>query len=139
MTFTKINAQNVEIFKQVCASAKTDMSVSEIDHLIGNLFEIKEAKAAASSADAQRIERMNATKADPKFDTIRAKINAELKQIGLGGIAEFAKTGTMKKLDDAIHASTMVVANDGMQITIPTLSDERRLTLKDGLYALGLI
>ena len=85
--FTKIHAQNVEIFKQVCAQAKTDMSVSEIDHLIGNLFEIKEAKAAANSTDARRIARMNATKADPAFDTIRAKVNAELKQLGLGGTA----------------------------------------------------
>jgi hypothetical protein len=124
-TFTKINAQNVEIFKQVCASAKTDMSVSEIDYLIGNLFEIKEAKAAASGADAQRLERMHAAKADPKFDDIRSKVNAELKQLDLGGIAEFTKTGTMKKLNEAMRASAM--------------TDVRRLTLKDGLYALGLI
>jgi hypothetical protein len=123
--FTKIHAQNVEIFKMVCAQAKTDMSVSEIDHLIGNLFEIKEMKAAANSTDAKRIARMNATKADPKFDTIRAKVDAELKQIGLGGTAEFTKSGTMKKLDDAIRASTMV--------------DERRFVLKDACYALGLI
>jgi hypothetical protein len=68
---------------------------------------------------------MQAAKADPKFDLVRAKIDAALKQLDLGGIAEFTKTGTMKKLDEAIRASTMV--------------DERRYTLKDGLYALGLI
>ena len=123
--FTKIHAQNVEIFKMVCAQAKTDMTVGEIDHLIGNLFEIKEAKAAANSTDARRIARMQATKADPKFDTIRAKVDAELKQIGLGGTAEFTKSGSMQKLDDAIRASTMV--------------DERRFVLKDALFALGLI
>jgi hypothetical protein len=123
--FTKIHAHNIEIFKQIVASAKTDMSVSEIDHLIGNLFEIKEAKAAASSADAQRVERMHAAKADPKFDDIRSKVNAELKQLDLGGIVEFTKAGTMKKLDEAMRASAM--------------TDVRRMTLKDGLFALGLI
>jgi hypothetical protein len=81
--FTKIHAQNIEIFKMVCAQAKTDMSVAEIDHLIGNLFEIKEMKAAANSTNAKRLERMQATKGDPKFDTIRAKVDAELKQLGL--------------------------------------------------------
>lgn len=124
-SFTRIHAQNIEIFKMVCAQAKTDMSVSEIDHLIGNLFEIKEAKAAADSTNARRLERMAASKADPKFDLIRAKVDTSLKQLGLGGAAEFAKTGTMKKLDDAIRASTM--------------ADELRFTLKDGLFALGLI
>jgi hypothetical protein len=123
--FTRIEANNKEIFKQICASAKTDMSVSEIDHLIGNLFEIKEAKAAADTANARRLERMQASKADPKFDLVRGKVDAALKQLDLGGIAEFAKSGSMKKLDDAVRASTM--------------ADELRYTLKDGLFALGLI
>jgi hypothetical protein len=123
--FTKIHAQNVEIFKMVCAQAKTDMSVGEIDHLIGSLFEIKEMKAAANSTDAKRLERMQATKANPAFDTIRARVDATLKQIDPGGINEFAKTRDVKKLDAAIRASGMV--------------DELRFTLKDGLYALGLI
>jgi hypothetical protein len=123
--FTKINAQNVEVFKQVLAQAKTAMSVDEIKSLINGLYEIGEAKAAANSDNAQRLERMNATKADPKFNVIRARTDAELYQLGLGGISDFAKSGTMKKLDEAVRASAM--------------PSERRFTLKTAMYSLGLI
>lgn len=123
--FTKIHAHNIEIFKQVCASAKTDMSPEEIDHLVTNLIEIRDVKAAANSAKARRIERMAAAKSNPQFNDIIKRVDAELQRLGFDDIDAFAKNGNLHKLNDAIRAAAM--------------TDDNRFQLKANMSALGLI
>jgi hypothetical protein len=122
--FTRIHAQNVEIFKMVCAQAKTDMSIDEINHLITNLTEVRDVKASANSAKAKRLARMNAAKADPKMSDIIRRTNAELKRIGFDDGADDDKV-CISSLNAAMTATNM----DSMQC----------MTLKDACHALGLI
>jgi hypothetical protein len=111
---------------QILAAAKDGtMNIEEVQHTIAGLTKGLEVKAAANSAKARRIGRMNAAKTDPKFNNIVLRVNAELKHLGFEDIDDFAENGNLRKLNDAMSAAAW--------------DNDKRFQLKENAYALGLI
>lgn len=124
MPFQQIDKKTVTLIDAICASAADDMSLSEVEHLIAGLTKVRDVQAAKVSEKAQRIQRMNAAKADPKMTNIITRTSAELKRIGFEDGVNDDKV-SLTKLNEAMSAASM--------------DNLKRMTLKTACYSLGLI
>jgi hypothetical protein len=110
----------------IAAAADGTMEADEIQHTIAGLTKHLEAKAAQDKAKRQRIKKMNAAAADPKYRNIVARVDGELKRLGFdGGINDFAENGNLRKLNEAMRAAAW--------------DNDKRFQLKENAAALGLI
>ena len=111
----------------IASAASGTLDVEEMQHVVDGLTKLIHAKASEDTAKRQRLERMHAAQADPKYRPIIARVSGELSRLGFeGGINAFAaEDGSLTKLDAAMTSAKMDV--------------EKRMSLKTNLHALGLI